>query len=284
MSEQVKLLRAALKNNRPALLLGPAGTAKTATVNALSEELGYPVHVMLLAGILPEDLGGLVRPTQDGAAFGYLPPAWARQYGDKPFVLFLDEINQAAIQTLHALFYIVNDRTVAGIRLPNMRIVAAGNTADENEFLTPLPTPLLDRFVYKIKWRADLMAALSWLGEKYIHMGGRAEMLISAVRETHTEEITPRHVEQMLMLIEDGTDDIERGRELVGAAYEAYMKLLSAGKRHKEDNRLAELREIAKKLKSADEFAVIDGKMTRIDRKAILAGLSPEEIDLVNAA
>lgn len=283
-SHQMKQLRAAITNNRPALLLGAAGTGKTASVNCLAAELGYPVHTMLLAGILPEDMGGLVRPTADGRGFDYLPPAWALKHGDKPFVLFLDEINQASIQTLHALFYVVNDRTIAGVRLPNMRVIAAGNTADENEFLTPLPLPLMDRFIYRLKWKADLEGALDYLSEKYKSLNGRAELLIASVKKTHTEATTPRHVEQMLMLIEDGTDDVDRGRELVGAAYEDYLSMLSAGKRHSEDDRLRELRSISEKLKTQGEWAVVDGVMMRVDRKSLLSGLSPEEVKLVKSA
>lgn len=279
MSTQIKQLTAAIKNNRPALLLGAAGTAKTATIHSIAKDLCYPVEVMLLAGILPEDLGGLVRPL-DNKSFGYLPPNWAVKYGDKPFVLFLDEINQASIQTLHALFYVVNDRTVAGVKLPNMRIIAAGNTSKENEFLTPLPAPLLDRFVYRIEWKADLKSSVEYLRKKYT--GHQSKTLLDCVEDTATEHVTPRHVEQMLMLIEDETDDIERGRYLVGAAYEKYLSVISAGKRHVEDNRLAELREIAKKLKVNQEWAVVDGVMTRIDRAKLIAGLTKEEIDLVS--
>ena len=74
--EQNKQLHAAIKNNRPALLLGAAGFCKTATVQAIGKELNMPVHVLLLAGILPEDLGGLIRPSEmhGKPCFGYLAP------------------------------------------------------------------------------------------------------------------------------------------------------------------------------------------------------------------
>jgi MoxR-like ATPase len=284
MTKQMKQLEASIKNNRPALLLGSAGTGKTAMVNQVAEDLGMPVHTLLLSGILPEDMGGLVRPTDNGQGFRYLPPDWALKHGDKPFVLFLDEINQASIQTIHALFYLVNNRQVAGVTLSNMRVIAAGNTADENEFLTPLPAPLLDRFVYKIKWKADLRSALKYLSKKYAHMNGKAEALVEAVKKAGTELTTPRHVEQMLMLIEDGTDDVERGRELVGAAYEEYIKLLQVGERHKEDDRLAELREISAKLKTQSPYQIVEGKMVRVNKEELLQGLTQEEIALVNAA
>jgi MoxR-like ATPase len=283
MSNQIKLLKAALKNNRPALLLGPAGSAKTSTVQKVAAEMEMPVEVLLLAGILPEDLGGLVRPTEDGKAFEYLAPKWATKYGDKPFVLFLDEINQASIQTLHALFYPVDARQVAGIHLPNMRVVAAGNTVDQNEFLTPLPIPLLDRFVYRINWSIDLLASLKYLGDKYKHIGDKCDKLIQAVKKTYTESITPRHVEQMLMMIEDDTDTPEVGIKLVGSAYEVYLNTITAGERHIEDNRLEELKKIAKEIKSPEYYAE-NGKLVRKDMSKLLNGLTPEELEVVNNA
>lgn len=277
MKQQIKQLTAAIRNNRPALLFGKAGSGKTSTVHAIAKKEGFPVETLLLAGILPEDLGGLVRPM--GSHFSYLPPEWAVKYGDKPFILFLDEINQASIQTLHALFYVVNDRTVAGLKLPNMRIIAAGNTVHENEFLTPLPAPLLDRFVYKINWQADIDEATKYLSQKY-----NCPLLFEAINKTKTENITPRHIEQMLMLIEDKTDDVARGRELIGAAYEVYLKLISSGERHRDDNRLEELRIISKKLKLSSDYEIIDGVMIRVNKSKLLEGLTPEELELVHAA
>lgn len=282
--ENIKKLQAAIKNNRTALIIGKAGTAKTAYVHEVAEGLGMPVETLLLAGILPEDMGGLVRPTEDGRAFDYLPPAWALKHGNDPFVLFLDEVNQASIQTLHAMFYMVNDRTVAGINLPNMRVIAAGNGADENEFLTPLPDPLLDRFVYKIKWSCNIEGPLEFLKDKYKHLGRAANVLLDSVEQTWTEDVTPRHVEQMLMMIEDKTDCAEEGRRLVGPAYEIFLEKMSTNGRHKEDNRLNELREIAHRLKSGNNFKVVNGVTLPVSEEEILRGLSPEEVELVKSA
>ena len=207
------------------------------------------------------------------------------KYEDKPFILFLDEINQASIQTLHALFYVVNDRTVAGVKLPNMRIVAAGNTLKENEFLTPLPAPLLDRFVYKLTWKPDMEATYKHLLEKYAHMGATIQTFINSVKKTWVDNVTPRHIEQMIMLLQDGTDTVEKGRELVGAAYEDYLQALQAGERHIEDDRLNQLKEIARKLKLNKGYYIdpVTKKYKRHDtaEEELLAGLTAEERELV---
>lgn len=277
-----KELAAAIRNNRPALLIGKAGTAKTATVHKIAGDLGYPVETLLLAGILPEDLGGLVRPDNidKPTCFDYLPPAWATKHGDDPFVLFLDEINQASIQTLHALFYIVNDRTVAGVKLPNMRIVAAGNGADENEFLTPLPAPLLDRFVYRIKWQSDVAASFDYLRNKYSGIRSRVDAVIKAIQKTGLDDVTPRHLEQLFMLIEDGTDTLDRGRELIGSAYDAYLE--DGGDKHDHDERMAFLGDIVNQIKQGRR--IVDGVVLPVDPSELMDGLTKEEQEMVHYA
>ena len=281
MTLQNNILTAALKNNRPVMLLGKAGTAKTATVNAISAELGLPVVTLPLAGISPEDIGGMPRPNdpKNPTAFRYLAPEWFEKHRDKPFVLFLDEFNQATIDTMHAMFYLVNDRMTAGQRNSQMRIVAAGNTEDENEFLTPIPKPLKDRFVYQIKWHGDLDASIKFLEGKYTSK--EAKGIIAAVRNTAHDGITARHVEQAIFMAEDGIFDLERGKELIGSAYQAYIENQSAKEKLAEDSRLQYLQQVKQNMKS--EYTVVDGKVIAINRERLLSGLTDEELEIVNA-
>jgi hypothetical protein len=281
MSLQNKTIEAALKNNRPLMLLGKAGTAKTATVNFIAKKLELPVVTLPLAGISPEDIGGLPRPndTNNPTAFRYLAPEWFEKYKDKPFVLFLDEFNQATIDTMHAMFYLVNDRMTAGQTNPQMRIVAAGNTEEENEFLTPIPSPLRDRFVYQIKWQSDLEASLKFLEEKY--KSKEAKGIIEAVRKSSHGSVTARHVEQAIFMAEDDIFDIDRGSELIGSAYQVYIEGLSIEEKNPEDDRLNYLREVKERIKNT--FTVIDGKIVYTDKNEILKDLTEEEREIVNA-
>ena len=281
MTLQNDTLRAALKNNRPVMLLGKAGTAKTATVNAIAAEFGLPVVTLPLAGISPEDIGGLPRPNNpdNPTAFRYLAPEWFEMHQGKPFVLFLDEFNQATIDTMHAMFYLVNDRMTAGKKNPLMRIVAAGNTEDENEFLTPIPPPLKDRFVYQIKWQVDLEASLKYLEAKYPQR--QAQGIIAAVRKSVHDKVTARHVEQAIFLALDDIFDLDRGKELIGAAYEVYIKNQSVKKKKDEDGRLDYLKTVKKSLSMP--FEIVDGKVVALNSEKLVSGLTSEELEIVNA-
>lgn len=278
------IIRKALKNNRPLLLLGKAGTAKTATINAIADELRLPVVTLPLAGIAPEDIGGMPRPDDmnNPTSFKYLVPEWFAKYDGKPFVLFLDEFNQATIATMHAMFYLVNDRTTAGKANPQMRIVAAGNTEDENEFLTPIPAPLMDRFVYRLKWKGNLNSSLEYLEKKY-EDHPQTKNLIECIRRSPNDKLTARHVEQALFMVMDDIKDIERGRELIGSAYDVYLESLTTATQQEDDKRLNRLAEI-KNLLKADKFRVENGKMTPVNKEALLAELTDEEKELLNVA
>ena len=282
MTNQNQILRVALEKNRPVLLLGKAGTAKTATVNMIATELSLPVVTLPLAGISPEDIGGMPRPNDPNnpTAFKYLAPEWFDKYRDKPFVLFLDEFNQATIDTMHAMFYLVNDRMTAGQRNPLMRIVAAGNTEQENEFLTPIPAPLKDRFMYQIKWQNNLEDSLVYLENKYQEK--EAQGIIKAIRKAGHDDITARHAEQAIMMTLDGIFDPERGKELIGSAYEVYYSNLTPEDKNPEDGRLKHLQMVKEKLNK--KFVVVDGQMHKVQHDELLADLTEEEKELLNVS
>lgn len=283
MTEMELILGKALQNNRQTLLLGAAGTAKTATVHKVASNLGLPVFVLSLAGIPPEDIAGLIRPDSDTnpTSYKYLVPSWFKEREGKPFVLFLDEINQASIETLHALFYVVNDRTVAGLANKEMRIVAAGNTEDENEFLTPLPKPLSDRFVYKLNWIPDLLASLDYLEKKYESAPKAAEIpsLINSIRCVN--ECTARHAEHAIMMAIDGLLNDERGRYLIGSAYDMWLKNIPK-ERKIDDMRIDYLRNVKHRLESP--FVVINGVMTSTsaeERQHLISSLTDDEKEMM---
>jgi len=161
MKDQIKL---AIDNDLPILLVGKSGWGKTAQVEQASAELGLEVVTISLALCLPEDIGGV--PQAEGDSFRYLLPQWFHSRKDKPFVLFLDEINQAPPQVLHAIYGLVQKRELHGVRNPLMRVVAAGNMSDENPHLTEIMQPLLNRF-YVMDYVHDPAPALEFLNQKY---------------------------------------------------------------------------------------------------------------------
>lgn len=161
-----KTIKNSIKMNVPLLLLGRSGWGKSAIVAEIANEMNLPIVDLRLSGILPEDLTGVIYPSENKQNYTYLAPDWVHKYRDKEFILFLDEINQATTSTLHAAYKVVLDREFCGIKMPQMRIIAAGNEMDENPFLTELPEPLMKRF-YIREWECDVNAAVNHLNNKY---------------------------------------------------------------------------------------------------------------------
>lgn len=154
----------AIKNDLPLLILGKSGWGKTALVEKAGQDLGLEVVTLSLALCLPEDIGGI--PQQNGESFKYLLPEWFHSRVDKDFILFLDEINQAPPQVLHAIYGLVQKRELHGVSNKKMRVVAAGNLSEENPHLTDIMQPLLNRF-YVYDYIHDPKPAIDYLNNKY---------------------------------------------------------------------------------------------------------------------
>lgn len=158
------LIRKCVENDLPLLMIGKSGWGKTSLVDTVGEELGMDVVKLSLALCLPEDVGGI--PSPQGNSFTYLLPDWFESRKDKEFILFLDEINQASPQVLHAIYGLVQERRLHNTVNPKMHVVAAGNRAEENAHLTDIMQPLLNRF-YCVDFVHDKQAAIKHLNSKY---------------------------------------------------------------------------------------------------------------------
>lgn len=159
-----EIIKKAIENDLPLLIYGKSGWGKTALVEAVGNELDLEVVSISLALCLPEDIGGV--PQADGESFKYLLPKWFYERLGKPFILFLDEINQASPQVLHAIYGLVQKRELHGFKNPEMHVVAAGNLSEENPHLTEIMQPLLNRF-YCVDFVHDPKPALEYLNNKY---------------------------------------------------------------------------------------------------------------------
>lgn len=186
-----------IKNNIPLLLLGESGTGKSEIIKAIADELSLPLIDLRLSQLPPEDLNGL--PAPDGNnSFKYLLPQWYANYlPDKPFILFLDEINQANPATLNALYAIVHDRLVAGVYNKNMHIVAAGNLLSESDYIAELPKPLLNRFVVK-QHKPKESTVIEYLKDKYADNADAQKILNTLSTTTWIRNMNPRALERVI--------------------------------------------------------------------------------------
>lgn len=170
-----------LKSNTNTLIYGTSGWGKSEIIEQAAEELGMGCQILSLAGVAPEDFG--IPATREGY-YEYLPPKWAVDYykSGEDFVLFLDEITQATIQVMHAIYPIVLNKRISGIELPNMRVIAASNHNHENPHLTTIMKPLLNRFEVEIDMEKDFGQRLvddfwEYISNKYPGQKGTIDAL-----------------------------------------------------------------------------------------------------------
>jgi len=181
-----------IENDLPILIYGRSGWGKTSIVDQIGADLGLDVVKLSLCLCLPEDIGGI--PSPNGESFRYLLPEWFQSRRDREFILFLDEINQASPQTLHAIYSLVQERRLHGVTNKGMKIVAAGNLDDENPHLTEIMQPLLNRF-YILDFIHDMEQAVAYLNHKYN---------INLKEISHS----PRDTEQGIIAFKAGLEDL----------------------------------------------------------------------------
>lgn len=195
------LYKSYIKNNVPLLLIGKSGTGKSEIIKEIANELNLPVVDLRMSQLPPEDLNGLPAPTEDKTAFKYLLPEWFNKFQpDTPFILFLDEINQATPNTINALYAIVHDRMLAGRYNPNMRVVAAGNLLEESDYINSLPQPLLNRFVVKTHEPKE-SDVIEYLQAKYKD-NPKAQKILKAVNKVNwIKDLNPRALERCIKIL-----------------------------------------------------------------------------------
>ena len=93
------------------------------------------------------DLRGI--PKMDSDRVDPMPPSWVLYFcnEDANGVIFFDEINLAPQVVQNSAYQIINDRSMADMKLgDNVYCMAAGNRAEDKAFTFELPLPLRDRF------------------------------------------------------------------------------------------------------------------------------------------
>lgn len=188
-----ELIISHIKADVPLLITGRSGWGKTAIINQVAQELNMPIYDLPLSQIPAEDIMGI--PDRKDGYFQYLMPEWAHTILERgvPTILFLDEITQASVSVLHACYRLVNERIVAGKKLP-IRIIAATNYQDENSELTELMEPLLRRFS-RCEWDHDAEAAL-------LHLNVASKGYDTELVRNALNQVSPRELEMALRFID----------------------------------------------------------------------------------
>lgn len=158
LNKNMKRLLMKFKTEEDFFIIGKAGWGKTSIIKDLAKKFNREVVTFYLDKAEGTDLGGIPVPTQDKNGKGkqeLLLPPFAQILADNPdkkFLLFFDEMNQAAPDVMNALMPIVLEHEIAGRKFDNFFVGAAGNFESENGAVNELSGPLKSRFKPIIVW------------------------------------------------------------------------------------------------------------------------------------
>lgn len=159
------------------LALGEAGWGKTSEITAMAHKFGYTIITVYLDKAEATDLGGIPVPVKDeklGRSYmDYLMPTWAVYMAEHPntkFLLFFDEMNQAADDVQNALMPIIEKKVICGVQFDNYLVGAAGNYSFENRSVGRLSKPLEKRlmpFDWEVRTPDTWRSHFEWAHKKY---------------------------------------------------------------------------------------------------------------------
>lgn len=182
-NKNLRILYQRFKAGQPFFILGKAGWGKSSIIKQLAKRAGRCVMTVYLDKAMATDLDGIPVPIKDSNGRvdqEIAMPAWAavmKDNPDKQFLLFFDEMNQAAPDVQNALMPIVLETTIAGYKFDNFMVGAAGNYSSENDAVSDLSGPLKSRFKPIIEWEtntdASWKSAFDFLHKKYDNILGK---------------------------------------------------------------------------------------------------------------
>lgn len=155
------IVKAFLDADVPILIWGLPGGGKTAWLNSLGENLGWPVETIIVSIRDVTDFVGL--PAVQNGRTVYATPGWVDKVNSHPnAILFFDEISCATPATLAGVLRIIQERYVGTEKLhAGVRIVAAANPPECSAGGYDLTPPLANRMAH-LEW-ADMYPVKDWL-------------------------------------------------------------------------------------------------------------------------
>lgn len=172
-SEYVELLDASIKTHKPLCVWGDPGIGKTVITQDYAKNNGMDLIVIQAVTLDPVDLRGLpsVHTREDNVRLC----VWARpnflpdQDKEKPTLIFVDELNRAAMLTQNAVMRLVNERELGEYRLPdNAYVIAACNDTKNSKGVIATSEAMNNRFTH-IFLEPDLDDWTHWALEADIH-------------------------------------------------------------------------------------------------------------------
>ena len=172
MNLSIKLTQNALKDFllnvaiiRPVFIWGAPGIGKSSLVEQFASEIGMECVSLLGSQLAPEDIIG-VPQIVDGCSRFFPPKMIVR---DRPYVLFLDELNACAQEIQKSFYSLITERRVGEYTLPQGSVViGAGNRSQDSAIVKPMSSALINRMVH-VELSVSSEDWLNWAYENEIH-------------------------------------------------------------------------------------------------------------------
>lgn len=272
LNKNKKRILMRLKARKPFFVQGEAGWGKTSIITKLAHQCGYTVITVYLDKAEATDLGGIPVPKESKKGSDYvkhLLPEWAKviyDNKDTKFLLFFDEMNQAAPDVMNALMPIVLKTEICGLKFENFVVAAAGNFESENGAVSELSGPLLSRFGGIITWISD-----DWKSA-FQHLHGKWDKVLGKKFISALEEVAgklfknPRDVESFILDLVNNLKEAGDVDYLDTDDYYDELKGITKDNLSRSDDEL--LKKLAEKMHAAiNKLDVEDLEDTKSNRK-----------------
>jgi hypothetical protein len=129
---------------RPVFIWGPPGVGKSSLVEEYAAKMGLECISLLGSQLAPEDVMGV--PQIVDGRIQFCPPRMIAR--EKPYCLFLDELNACSDDVQKAFYSLIHDRRVGEYILPEGSVViAAGNRKQDASIVKGVSSALINRMV-----------------------------------------------------------------------------------------------------------------------------------------
>jgi hypothetical protein len=129
---------------RPVFIWGPPGVGKSSLVEEFAAKMGLECVSLLGSQLAPEDVMGV--PQIVDGRIQFCPPRMIAR--DRPYCLFLDELNACSDDVQKAFYSLIHDRKVGEYVLPTGSVViAAGNRKQDAAIVKGVSSALINRMV-----------------------------------------------------------------------------------------------------------------------------------------
>ncbi len=151
----------------PVLVWGPPGIGKTAIVEAFAKEVDFECVSLCGSQMAPEDIGGAPKIIEDEGVTRFFPPSMIRR--DKPYCLFIDEINACSQDVQKAFYSLIHEQRVGEYRLPaGSVVIGAGNRSQDSAIVKQISSALVNRMVH-VHMTVSTREWLEWAGHEAVH-------------------------------------------------------------------------------------------------------------------